>query len=188
MTLFKDFRDDIPALRAPRKAKVKVVTTSKYDLKKLYYDARRVMFQRQYPEAWAVGGYYDNAMPDINTTNGTTRYIEDVLNNLGHHSERVNSMGVPMFKNGKPVLDDKGKQKYRRSGGTNGSTDIHNEIKIPSQSLPAGWKIEIKNKDKILKAQTKYAAKMERVGVLHSIVVVGNLDYFWDEYNRIMSL
>lgn len=186
--MFNDFRDDIPPLRTPRKVKPKVVTTSKYNIKKLYFDARKVMFQKQYPEAWAAGGYYDNDMPDITTTNGTTRYIEDVINNLGHHAERVNSMGVPMFKNGKPVLDDKGKQKFRRSGGTNGSTDIHCEIKIPSQSLPAGWKIEIKNKDKILKAQTKYAAKMERVGVLHSIVVVGSLDFFWDEFNRILKL
>ena len=185
---FNDFRDELPPLRQPRKAKVKQTTVSKYDLKRLYMDARKVMYARDYPTANNDGHYADKAMPDITTTNGTTRYIEDVLNNLGHHAERVNSMGVPMFKDGKPVLDDKGKQKYRHSGGTNGSTDIHCEIKIPSQSLPAGWKIEIKNKDKILKSQSKYANKMQRVGVLHSIITVGELDFFWDEFNRILLL
>lgn len=146
------------------------------------------MFEREYPAAWKAGEYFDGELPKILETNGFTRYIEDVINFLGHHAERVNTMGVPMMKNGKPLLDDKGKPKFRQSGSTKGSTDIHCEIKIPSQALPVGWKIEIKNKDTVLKAQEKYAAKMKRVGVLHSIIRVGELDFFWDEYYKIMSL
>jgi len=178
MTLFNDFRDDIPALRKPRVVKAKPVTTSKYDLKKLYYDARRVMFQRQYPEAWAVGGYYDNTYPDINKTNGTMNYIQDVLNNLGHACERINTMGIP-GKDGQ----------WRRSGSTKGSADISAIIKIPSQAFPVPWKIEVKRgSDKLNHAQEKYQANMNKVGALHSVVQVGNLDFFWDEYNRILKL
>lgn len=182
-----DFLANLPPLRQPRKPR-KAVVQGRYDLRKLYYDARRVMFEREYPTAWKAGEYYDNKLPDVSTTNGTTRYIQDIINNMGHHCERVNTMGVPMFANGKPILDIFGKQKYRRSGSTNGSTDIHCEIKVPSQSLPAGWKIEVKNKDKVLPGQEKYQAKMNRIGVLHSIVYVGDLDHFWDEYYRIISL
>jgi len=168
----------LPPLRSPRKHKPKVVP-GKYDLRKLYLDARKVMFEREYPAGLKDHGHFDNKMPAVMTTNGHTRYIEDVLNNLGHHAERVNTGGVPskVTKSG-----------WRHSGSTNGSTDIHCEIKIPSQPLPVGWKIEVKNKDTVLKAQLKYQAKMQRVGVLHSVIRVGELDLFWDEYYKIMAL
>lgn len=180
---------NIPPLRKPRQPKKPVVKVQhKYDHRKLYYEARRKMFATQYPEAYAAGEYYDNTYPKVSTTNGFTRYIEDVLNNLGHHAERVNTMGVPMYSGGKPLLDKHGKQRYRYSGSTKGSTDIHCEIRIPSQSLPCGWKIEVKNKDTVLKAQEKYQAKMQRVGVLHTIIHNLDLDAFWDEYYRIIKL
>lgn len=175
-TSFQDFLNSIP-VRAPRKPKIKKVFTSKYNLKQLYYDSRRAMFQREYPAAWVIGEYYDNDFPKIDTTNGTQNYIQDVLNNFGHHAERINTMGIP-GKDGK----------WRRSGSTKGSSDLHCEIKIPSQVLPVGWKIEVKNKDTMLKAQVKYQKKMNRVGVLHTIIHVGNLDLFWDEYYRIINL
>lgn len=180
---------DLPPLRKARKPIKPKPAPGKYDLRKLYYDARRIMYQRDMPIVWASGHYYDNTFPDISSTNGTTRYIEDVINNLGHHCERVNVTGFPMFRSdGSPLLGKDGKQKYRRSGSTKGSTDIHCEIKIPSQAFPCGWKIELKNKDTMLKGQEKYKAKMDRVGVLHSVVYVGDLDLFWEEYERIISL
>jgi len=173
---------NLPPYRKPYVKKAKVVQgPTKYDHKKLYYDARRIMFERDNPVAWDAGHYFDKDYPKISETNGFTRYIEDVINNLGHHAERVNTMGVP-------VKQKDGSIKFRRSGSTKGSTDIHCEIKIPTQALPVGWKIEVKNKDTVLKAQVKYAAKMQRVGVLHSIIRVGELDLFWDEYYRIMQL
>jgi len=167
---------NLPPLRKPRVHKPKVVTVTKHDHKKLYYDARRVMFEREYPAAWKAGEYFDGNIPDITTTNGTQRYIQDVINNLGHQAERINTTGIPT------------KDGWRRGGITKGSPDIHTNIKIPSQALPVSWKIEVKNKDTMSKAQVKYQKKMATVGILHSVIRVGELDLFWDEYYRIMNL
>ena len=163
----QDLLNNLPVRKA---AKRKPKRTYKYDLKQLYYDARRLMFQREYPTAWASGEYYDNKIPDINTTNGFSRYIEDVINNMGHHAERVNTMGIPT-KNG-----------WRRSGSTLGSPDLH--------CIVAGktWKIEVKKgSDKLNKAQEKYQAKMKAIGVYHSVIYVGDADLFWDEYYKIIA-
>ena len=79
---------DLPPLRKPRKVKAKSVPIAgKYDLRKLYYDARRIMFEREYPAAWKAGEYFDGAMPDITTTNGHQRYMEDIINFNGYHCE-----------------------------------------------------------------------------------------------------
>lgn len=181
--------NDIPPLRKPRQKKSKPVKiVHKYDVKKLYQQAHEQNFKRETPEAYNSGHYFKPDMPDITTTNGFTRYIVNVINFAGHHAERINTGGTQMFRNGKPVLDDKGKPKYRRSGSMNGSPDIHCEIKIPSQQLPVGWKIEVKNKDYILHHQDAYRDKMKRIGVLHSIFRVGDLDLFWDEFYCILKM
>ena len=162
--------------RVPKEKKVrKPSAPTRYDLKKLYYDARRVMFEREYPSAWAAGEYFDGTMPDIKTTNGHQRYMEDVINFAGWHCERVNVMGIPVEQPGGTI-------KWRRSGSTIGSPDLHSIVNNVT------WKIEAKNKDTMLKAQIKYQAKMQRVGVLHSVIRVGELDNFWDEYYKIMAL
>ncbi len=123
------------------------------------------MFEREYPAAFASGGYFDGKLPPIETTNGFSRYIKDVLNNLGHHCERVNTMGI---------WTPKG---WRRSGGTVGSTDLHCIVnKKP-------WQIEIKkNNDDLNPAQIKYQAKMNKLGIKHTVIYVGDLDLFWDEF------
>lgn len=93
----QDWLNDIPPLRVPRKPKVKAVpVVYRHDIRKLYFDARRVMFEREYPTAWAAGEYFDGKIPDITTTNGHQRYMEDIINFTGHHCERVNVMGVPV--------------------------------------------------------------------------------------------
>ena len=165
--MFNDFRDDIPPIRQPRKAKIKQVQPeTKHDLRKLYYQARQVMFTREYPGS----EYFDNKMPDVSSTNGTTRYIEDVLNNLGHHAERVNTGGI---------WTPKG---WRRSGSTKGSPDIHCIV----NDTP--WKIELKKgRDDLSKAQLKYRDKMNRIGVNHTVLYVGDLDLFWDEFYKITN-
>lgn len=176
--------------RVPKEKKArKVLAPTRYDLRKLYYDARRVMFQRQYKAAWDAGEYYDNDFPNISTTRGHIRYIQDVLNYLGHNADQNKTTGTPMLnKDGTPQLDREGKIKYRYSGSTNGATDIVNDIMVPGYPKAFGWKIEVKNKDTMSSAQIKYQAKMQRVGVLHSVIRVGELDNFWDEYYRILSL
>ena len=81
-----------------------------------------------------------------------------------------------------PVKQNDGTIKWRRSGSTIGSPDLHAIVKNTT------WKIEAKNKDSMRKAQIKYQDKMQRIGILHSIIRVGELDLFWDEYYRIMAL
>lgn len=185
-----DFLASIPPLRQPRKAKPRKITTpGRYDLRKLYYDARRVMFEREYPAAWKAGEYYDSDYPDITTTNGHQTYIKNAINYLGHNADRNNTIGIPMLDDhGRPLLDSAGKLRYRKSTSTTGSTDMFNDIIVPGYPVAFSWKIEVKNKDTMAKAQIKYKAKMDRVGVLHSVIRVGELDFFWDEYYRIMSL
>ena len=162
--------------RKPRKAKVRVIKDpTKYDLKKLYYDARRVMFERTYPSAWAAGEYFDGNMPDITTTNGHIAYMEDIINFNGYHAEQIKTMGTP-------VKQRDGSIKWRYSNSTNGSPDLHAIVNNTT------WKIEAKNKDTMRKAQIKYQDKMNRIGILHSVIRVGELDLFWDEYYRIMGL
>ncbi len=176
--------DWIPPLRTDRKPrKVVKPTVYRYDMRRLYYDARKVMFQRELPECWAAGLYHENAYPDITTTKGATRYIRDVINNLGHNADRVNTMGVP-------VKDERtGEINWRYSGSTVGSTDIHTEIVLPSQSLPVPWKIEVKKgRDSLSKAQEKYRDKMLRIGAFHSTVYVEDLSFFWDEYYKIIVI
>ena len=167
---------NLPPLRQPRKpAKAKPKMPTKYDHKKLYFDARRIMFEREYPAAWKAGEYFDGELPNILETNGHQRYMEDIINFNGYHCERVNVMGIP-------VKQPNGAIKWRRSGSTIGSPDLHAIVKNVT------WKIEAKNKDSMRKAQIKYQDKMQRIGVLHSVIRVGELDLFWDEYYRIINL
>lgn len=163
--------DFIPPLRKPRVHKPKVPHETTYDLRKLYYEARRIMFERQYPAAWAEGEYYDNKFPAIETTNGTQNYIQDVLNNFGHQCERVNTGGFMR------------KGKWCTSGSTKGSSDLHCIVNGKA------WKIEIKkDQDVLSKAQIKYQSSIIAAGGLHSTIYVGDLDWFWDEYYRIVKL
>lgn len=163
---------NLPPYRKPRVLKVKpVVVPTKYNLRKLYYDARRVMFEREYPSSV----YFDNKMPDVTTTNGTQRYICDVLNWTGYFAERINTQGNYY------------KGEWRKSGSTKGSPDIHSMIKTSTAVKP--WKIEIKKgADSLNKAQLKYQSKMAQLGALHTVIYVGQLDLFWDEYYKIMDL
>jgi len=180
---------NIPPLRKPRVHKQKVVTVTRYDHKKLYYDARRVMFERDRKVVTEAGFYYKKDYPDIKTTNGHTRYMKDVLNNLGHNADRNNTVGIPMLdKYGKPLLDKDGKLRYRKTSSTKGGTDMVNDIFVPGYPAAFSWKIETKNKDRMQPNQIKYQEKMNRIGILHSVIRVGELDLFWDEYYRIMKL
>lgn len=160
----------LPPLRGPRKPRKAPAAPTRHDWKARYTAARKVMFEREYPAAWAVGGYYDKDMPDVNTTNGITTYIIDVINNSGHFAERVNTGGIPR--------KDKrtGQYKMSYSGSTNGSTDIHIILLGPKP-----WKIEIKKgRDGLSPAQEKYQSRSLAVGALHSVIYVGDTDGFWD--------
>ena len=133
------------------------------------------MFEREYPQAWKDGKYYDGKVPDITKTNGHNRYIEDVINFNGHHAEQIKTMGTP-------VKQKDGSIKWRYSSTTNGSPDIHTIVNCKP------WKIETKNLDSMREKQIEYEAKMKKLGILHSVIRVGELDLFWDEYYRIMAL
>lgn len=141
------------------------------------------MYKRDLPKLWEAGFYYECKFPDITKTNGTMKYIRDVLNNFGHNADRNNTMGIP--------YRDKvtGETKWRKSGSTTGATDMFNDIFVPGYPKAFSWKIEVKKgNDDLNKAQTKYRDKMNRVGVLHSVIRVGELEFFWDEYYKILKL
>lgn len=161
-------------MEVPRKAKkVKPKPQpTRHDYKYRYDAARRVMFQREYPSAYATA-YYGKKV-DISTTNGFQNYIQDVLNNLGHYCERVNTGGV--------AVKDKrtGQMSFRYSGSTKGSSDLH-AVLLGGRA----WKIEIKkDRDTLSGSQEKYQSKQLAVGALHSVIYVGDVDMFWDELDR----
>lgn len=168
--------DDIPPIKRVYKPRKPKPVPGKYDLRKLYYNARRRMFEMKYPEAWKAGEYYDNKFPDLSTTNGTQNYIQDVLSNLGCQAERVNTGGIPM-------RDKSGQFKMRYSGSTKGSADLHCVVNGKA------WKIEIKKDyDKLSSVQEKYRSSVLAAGGQHSVIYVGQLDLFWEEYYRIIKL
>ena len=184
------FLDDIPPLRKQRKVKAKqVAIVYRYDIKYLYQQAHEHNFKERTPLAYESGHYFKPTMPDIKTTNGHKLYMKNVLNWLGHNADNRDTMGVPMLgPGGKPLLDKYGKIRYRKSGSTTGGTDMVNDIFVPGYPAAFSWKIEVKNLDTMGKAQLRYQEKIQRVGVLHSVIRVGELDLFWDEYYRILNL
>jgi hypothetical protein len=188
--MVNEWNDFLPPLRGPRKVKVKkVLAPGKYDLRKLYIEAHEYNFKTRTPLAYEAGHYFKPDFPKIDTTNGHKLYMKNCLNWLGHSADNRDTMGVPMLdKFGRPLLDKKGKIRYRKSGSTTGGTDMVNDIFVPGYPAAFSWKIEVKNLDTMGKAQINYQAKMARAGVLHSIIRVGELDVFWDEYYRILNL
>lgn len=163
-----EFTDFLPPLRSPRKVrKAKPVIQYRHDYKARYREARMIIFKREYPSS----EYFDKKII-IDTTNGFQNYIQDVLNNLGHMCERVNTTGIPTSTG------------WRRSGSTKGSSDLH-------VTLNGGraWKIEIKRgADTLNPSQEKYQSRSLAVGALHSVIYVGDTDMFWDLYDKYILL
>ena len=184
-----DFLNALP--KKIRKVKPKrVIIPGRYDLKAMYFAARKTMFERDRKVVLDDGHYFDNKFPDISTTNGTQTYISDCLNWLGHQAEKVNTMGIPMTdKFGQPIIGKNGKQKYRRGSYTTGSSDMPCSLNIPTMPVSATWKIEVKKAgDTLSLAQERYRDKILAANGLHSVVYVGDLDHFWDEYYKYIKL
>ncbi len=161
--IFNDFRDSIPPLRTPRKAKPKVVTTSRYDLKKLYYDARRVMFAKQYPGS----PYYDSDFPVITKSNGLTMAIINFLCWSGHNADRTSTQGR--------MIKVHGQYKRIHSANRKGTSDITATIKGRSV------KLEIKiGKDKPSPEQLKEQAREQAAGGVY--IFIHSFDEFFDFY------
>lgn len=91
------------------------------------------------------------------TNNLTNSIIAYIQYNRGA-AWRVNTSGIPVIKNGKPVYGKNGKMRYRKSRNK-GAADIRAIIK--GQSVD----IEIKSDDDELSIdQERFAAEVERAG------------------------
>lgn len=160
--------DDIPPLRQPRKAVKPKPTQGKYDLRKLYYDARRVMFEREYPEAWVRGEYYDSPFPKVATSNGLTMAIINFLNWSGHNADRTGTQG-------RMIRSKDGQYKRITSANRKGTSDISATIKGRSV------KLEIKiNYDKPSDDQLREQVRERSAGGIYEFI--HSLDEFFDFY------
>lgn len=117
MTDLNDFLSSLPPLRKPRVVKPKVSRETRYDHRRLYYDARRVMFGREYKQAYESGEYYDSTFPKIATSNGLTMAIINFLNWSGYNADRTGTQG-------RMIKDKTGNYKRITSGNRKGTSDI----------------------------------------------------------------
>jgi hypothetical protein len=90
MDKFNDFRDDLPPLRAPRKAKTIHVPRETSDR---YIQAHEDNFKKYHPQAYATGGYFKPVMPDCRKANGLTQAIIKFLLWEGHRATGIDSGG-----------------------------------------------------------------------------------------------
>jgi len=145
-----------------------------------YCEAHRRNWEIKFPQSYKDGHYFSPNMPDINSTNGLQRYIEDMMNWNGHHAERINTMGIPKAKTAGKYNLFSGKVEqvqvgieWRRSGSTAGSADVHGHFNLPTHSFGVPFKAEVKfKKDTMSKAQEKYKRRVTETGALHVIVHV----------------
>lgn len=166
-TELTDFLANLPPLRAPRKASRKPVVQGRYDLKKLYYDARRVMFEREYKKAWDAGGYYDSPFPRIQTSNGLTMAIKNFLNWSGYNADRAETQGR--------MIKVKGQYKRIQSANRRGTADISATIK--GRSI----KLEIKiAPDKPSPEQLREQIRERSAGGVYEFIY--SFDEFFDWY------
>lgn len=110
--------------------------------------------------------------------NGLTRAIIDWLKLHGAQAERVNTGGIYDVKRGK----------YRRSGSTRGSSDIHATIPVTVVDKVVGMscKFEVKaGKDRLSREQSKYITSVQSAGGF--AFVVHDFDEFLIYYNRIIN-
>lgn len=157
----------IQPLRKPYVKKPKRIITSKYDPKKLYYDARRVMFEQTYPEAHSRGEYYNSTFPKIQTSNGLTMAIINFLNWSGHNADRTGTQGRMIKVNGQ----------YKRISSANrkGTSDISATIK----GLAVKLEIKIGN-DTPSKEQLREQDKERAAGGVYEFI--HSFDEFFDWY------
>lgn len=169
-----DFRLLLPPLRQPRKPKVKqAIVPGKYDLKKLYYDARRMMFEKEYPEAWKAGGYYDSVFPKITTSNGLTMAIINFLLWSGHNADRTGTQG-------RMIKDKSGNYKRIPSANRKGTSDIAATIK------GRAVKLELKiGKDKPSVEQLKEQGRERKAGGVYEFI--HSFEEFFDWYFIFLS-
>lgn len=163
---FADFLNSIP-VRGPRKPRKPKPTPGRYDLKKLYYDARRVMFEQTYPEAHSRGEYYNSTFPKIQTSNGLTMAIINFLNWSGHNADRTGTQGRMIKVNGQ----------YKRISSANrkGTSDI--SATIHGRAV----KLEIKSgKDTPSPDQLKEQSRERAAGGVYEFI--HSFDEFFDWY------
>lgn len=164
----------IPPLRPPRKPrKVTVQAPCKYDHRKLYYDARRVMYERELPVVYADGGYYDSPFPKVNTSNGLTMAIINYLNWTGWNADRTGTQG-------RMIKDKAGNYKRIPSANRKGTSDVSATIKGRSV------KLEIKiGRDKPSEEQLREQIRERNAGGVYEFI--HNFDEFFDWYFKFMQ-
>lgn len=143
--------------------------------KQLYFDAHLFNFKKQYPSAYSSGHYTKPKYPKVETANGLTKYIIDILNWFGHHGESTKNMGTPRKKSHERMDIFTGETyevvtgiEWTKGAGTTGTTDVKGHFKSVNHKFPIPIYIEIKiKKDTKKDAQIKYEKKVTSTGALH---------------------
>ena len=158
-TMFNDWRDQIPDIRPPRKAKVKpVAAPAVYDHKALYLEAHRYWFERTYPQAYQAGQYHNTTLPPLTTSNGLTRAVINYLTWYGHNADRTGTQG-------RMIKDKAGNYKRINSANRKGTADVSATI------LGRAVKLEIKvGRDKPSEHQLREQARERAAGGVYQFV------------------
>ncbi len=107
------------------------------------------------------------------TTNGLTKCIVDYMRLLGHHAERVNSIGRQ--------IEIGGQKRFVKGSSERGTADIHCVCAPSGKSLM----IEVKNEntnDVQSDDQKEYAAKIRMAGGKY--IIVRTFQQFYELVNR----
>jgi hypothetical protein len=164
------------------------------DYKNLYQKAHEAWFKVKYPLAYADGHLTAAKLPNVNKSNGLTKFIVNYLNWLGHHAERTNNMGIPKKKTYQKfnifsqqlVTIDNGVE-WTKGNGTKGSSDIKGHFRNPKYTFSIPFYIEVKvGKDRLSDEQIEYGTKVSKTGALYA--VVKNVEDFFDFYNKALNL
>jgi hypothetical protein len=168
MSIFNDFRDELPPLRQPRKVKANPVLLSEY-CKQRYYKAHEYNFKSEYPQAYASGKYVIPAIPDCNKANGLTQAIVKVLLWEGHRATRIMSSGRMV------------KGKYIHGTTRKGTADISATIKGKS----CMFEIKI-GKDKPSEFQLREQQLERKAGGQYEFI--STLEQFFTWYDNFLKL
>jgi len=149
--------------------------------KELYFKAHREYSEIKLPNVIKDGHYCNPKYPKIETSNGLTNYVVNIINWLGGNATRISSAGR--------MVDTKQKQasgtvltikKYIPSTTRKGSSDITSTIKGRSVK----FEIKIGN-DKASSYQLEEQQREIKAGGYYFFIKTP--DDFWQCYNKVLS-
>jgi hypothetical protein len=192
MTLFNDFRDELPPLRTKKPVKVKQPGLLKTDTSYIRYAAaHRLWHERDFP-AVIKDGHYTGVikdMPDVNTSNGLQRFIVNYVDWIGGLGNRINVMGRTIGKEYNTTESGMVYDSRKQIGSSTKTGTADTDLQIPHAKHYFGIHVyaEIKiGKDIQGTAQYRFMNKANAAAGIY--VIIRNVDQWFDFYDKLIKL